>query len=143
MFKMFSRWLYGRGQRPHTRRQCPSRKLILEALESRLAPALQLTYAGTGGALTLGEITSAADNVTISEPTAGTLKIDLKAATFDPGSTTAATGLTYAVADNPVASTFATLDISTTNAITTLTANLGAMNDVLSLAMTNASGGVG
>src|SRR5262249_39641755 len=120
MFKMFSRWLYGRGQRPHTRRQSPSRKLILEALESRLAPALQLTYAGTGGALTLGEITSAADNVTISEPTAGTLKIDLNGATFDTGSTTA-TGLTYAVADNPVASTFATLDISTTNAITTLT----------------------
>src|SRR5262245_33655137 len=81
---------------PQVRRWPRLLRPLLERLESRETPALALTYGGPGTALTLSEAgAAAADNVTISEPVAGTLRIDLNGATFDAGSTTAATGLTY------------------------------------------------
>src|SRR5205085_2746050 len=84
----------------------------------------------------------AADNVTISEPAAGTLRIDLNGATFDAGSTAAATGLTYQNAGSPGTSTFATIDIGAANAVTVLTASLGGGDDRLALGLANAAGGV-
>ena len=71
--------------RPLTdRKTAPLRKkprranLRVEGLEDRTVPALQLIYGGTGTALTLTEVAAATDNVTITEPVAGTLRIDLR-----------------------------------------------------------------
>jgi Domain of unknown function DUF11/Domain of unknown function (DUF4214) len=127
-----------RGPRP----AAPSRwhRPQLERLEDRTVPAIQLAYGGTGTALTLSDLTGTQDNVTISELAGNMLRIDLNGALFDPGSST--TNITYNNG-TPGNSSIATIDISTTNAITTLTANLGAMDDALSLALTNANGGVG
>src|SRR5262249_42231796 len=111
-------------------------------LEDRWMPAIQLTYAGTGGALSLDEVSTGSDNVTISELTTGTLTIDLNGATFDAGSTTAASGLNYEVAGDPANSTFATVDISSANAITSLSANLGDNDDTLAIGFSQGVGDV-
>jgi hypothetical protein len=58
----------------------------LEALEDRLAPAVQLTYGGPGTSLVLQELLSGATAVTISESAPNQLRIDLGAATFDVSS---------------------------------------------------------
>src|SRR5262245_37349334 len=74
----------------------PRRRPLLEVLEDRLVPAIQLLYHGSGTDLSLLELVGGATPaVTISEPTAGRLKIDLGAQAFDPTSTATATGLTY------------------------------------------------
>jgi Domain of unknown function DUF11/Domain of unknown function (DUF4214) len=112
----------------------------LERLEDRTVPAIQLAYGATGTALTLSDLIGTQDNITISELPGNMLRIDVNGAIFDPGSST--TNVTYNNG-TPGNSSIATIDISTTNAITTLTANLGAMDDALSLALTNANGGVG
>src|SRR5436309_1847934 len=133
-----------RAVRPSPARRWPRPfRPTLEQLERRDTPALQLLYGGPGTALTLSEAgAAAADSVTVSEPAAGTLRIDLNGATFDAGSTAVATGLTYQNSGGPGTSTFATVDISAANAITVLTANLGGLDDTLALGMTNAAGGV-
>jgi hypothetical protein len=116
-------------------------RLVLERLEERLAPAVRLTYGGLGTALNLAELT-ATPSVAIREQSATQLRIDLNGATFDPGSTTAATGLTYQVAGAPGASTFALIDISAANNITTLTTGLN--SDALAVSsINNQNGGLG
>src|SRR5262245_62455795 len=88
-------------------------RLLLEALEDRLAPAVQLTYGGPGTVLDLKELVSGATpSVTISEPATNQLRIDLGGQTFDPTSTAQATGLLYEHRDSPGTSHFATLNIS-------------------------------
>ena len=104
-----------------------TRPLRLEPLENRQLLSVTLRWSGLGTALTLTESTSGATpTVTISEPTPGvsTLKIDLGAAhTFASGSTGSATGLTYQTGTAST-SQYATIDISTANNISSLTATL-------------------
>ncbi len=134
--------------RPGTRKPA-SRTLRLrarpraEALEGRLAPAVQLTYGGPGTVLVLQELASqATPSVTISEPAPNQIRIDLGSGTFDGTSTTKATGLTYENPISPAFSNFATLDIGQPNDITTLRATL--TGDTLTLgAIADASGGLG
>ena len=91
----FSQWLKGlfgtktrRTQKPlHARRRTI---LSLEALEERLAPALQLLYGGAGSVLSLSELSAGNDPVTVSEPTAGRLRIDLGTGAFTGNSATGA-----------------------------------------------------
>src|SRR5262245_59806951 len=118
-------------------------RLSLEALEDRLAPAVQLTYGGPGSVLDLKELISGATpSVSISESAPGRLEINLGAQTFDPSSTAQVTGLTYEVAGSSGTSNFATVDISQANNITTLQAVLS--GDALSLGViSNTSGGLG
>jgi hypothetical protein len=134
------RRLFSSKARPSTpRRRARPR---LEALEDRLAPAVQLTYGGLGTVLGLRELVSGATPaVTVSETTPGQLRIDLGANTFDATSTAQATGLTYQNGA-PGASHFATVDISQANDIATLQAALD--GDGLTLGVNvNASGGLG
>jgi hypothetical protein len=101
---------------------------------------VQLTYGGPASAPALTELTvGATPTVVVSEPTSGTLKIDLGTGhTFDASSTGSATGLTYQNADSPTTSQFATVDISEANDISTLqpalagdTLNLGPIYDAI------------
>jgi hypothetical protein len=94
----------------------------LEKLEDRLTPAVKLIYGGPATALALTELTAGATPaVVVSEPTSGTLKIDLGSGySFDATSTGSATGLTYQHAGSPTTSQFATVSISTANNISTL-----------------------
>src|SRR5262249_49310564 len=117
-------------------------RLCLEALEDRLAPAVQLTYNGPGSVLALQELVSGATpTVTILEPSPGVLKIDLGPQTFDPTSTAAAMGLTY-VSGAPATSNVATVDISDPNTTPSLQAILSGHPLTLGLSP-NASGGLG
>ena len=132
--------LFGRKSRPRPIRWRTRPRL--EALESRLAPAVQLTYVGPGTVLSLLEQASGATPaVSISEPATGQLEIDLGASTFDPTSTAAAAGLTYEIAGSPATSHFADIDIGQANNITTLAATLP--GDTLTLGgIADASGGL-
>ena len=66
----------------------------MEALEDRLAPAVQLTYGGPGVVLGLRELAGGATPaVTVSEPAPNLLRIDLGAQSFDATSTPQARGL--------------------------------------------------
>src|SRR5437879_5027042 len=85
--------------------------LSVELLGARITPAVVLTYGGPGTALTLTELVCGATSVTVSDSGSNTLTIDLKEGSFDGGSTTAATGLTYSTAGKPTASASATIDI--------------------------------
>src|SRR5262245_20269566 len=129
--------------RPAARPAARRTRLALEALEDRLAPAVQLTYGGPGTALGLQELVSGATPaVSISEPAPNQLQIDLGAQTFDPTSTAQAPGLTYENAGSPGTSHFATLDIGQANNIPTFKATLS--GDALTLGViANASGGLG
>ena len=104
------------------------RRLSLEPLEDRRLLAVSLTWPGAGNALSLTEDTSGATPaIVISEPTASgnLLKIDLGAGNvFGSSSTASATGLTYQNAGSPTTSQYATIDISTANAISVLQATL-------------------
>jgi FG-GAP-like repeat len=131
-----------RGGQRRLRKAVPPYRPQLEGLEDRWVPAIQLTYGGPNTALMLTEVSAASDNVTISEPVAGTLRIDLNGDTFDAGSTAAATGLTYETAGDPANSTFATIDIGTASNITDIVIDLGAQDDILAIGFTNASGGI-
>ena len=115
---------------------------ILELLESRLAPAVALTYGGPGTALTLIEQSAGSTPaVTIAESGATTLRIDLGASLFDASSTVAATGLTYENAGSPATSRFATIDLSAANAVSALTTDLA--GDALNLGrIANAADGL-
>ncbi len=116
------------------------------ALYTYVSPpsALQLVYGGPGTALTITEVSANTDNVTISEPVVGTLKIDLNGAVFAGTSTASASGLTYQNAGSPTTSSFATVDISAASKITALTLNTGANSDTITFGIaTNAAGGVG
>jgi hypothetical protein len=115
--------------------------LGLEALEDRVTPSLLLSYPGGGFALRLTETSTGNDTVAISEPTAGTLHIDLRAATFDPASSTQ--GVSYASPGAPGSSSSADVSITSAGAIRTLIINLGDGFDTLTLGMTNAANGVG
>jgi hypothetical protein len=83
--------------------------------------------------------------IVISEPVGGDnlLKIDLGAGRVFAGtSTIAATGLTYQNAGSPTTSQFATVDISLSNAISALVANLAGERITLG-PIRNSVGGVG
>ena len=126
------------------RQRCSPRRAVfvpgLEKLEDRLTPAVQLIYGGPATALALTKLSVGATSaVVVSEPTSGTLKIDLGAGhSFDASSTGSATGLTYQNAGSPTTSQFATVDISKANNISTLqpalagdTLNLGPIYDAV------------
>src|SRR5262249_33549046 len=133
---------FGRPGRPSAPR--PRARPRLEALEGRLAPAVQLLYDGPGTALSLRELLSGATPaVTLSEPAPGQLRIDLGTGhTFDASSTAQAAGLTYENAGSPGTSHVATLDIGRANNIPTFKATLS--GDALTLGViANASGGLG
>ncbi|WP_157369863.1 beta strand repeat-containing protein [Zavarzinella formosa] len=116
--------------------------LRIEQLDDRITPALLLNYGGAGTALTVSEASAGTDNVTVTEPTAGTLKINLNGAFFDAGSST--TGVTYENAGSPATSTFATIDISAVNNVSSFTLNTGANDDTISFGIgSNSAGGVG
>ena len=66
----------------------------------------------------------ATPQVTISEQTPNQLRIDLGSDTFNGASTAQATGLSYENAGSPATSTFATVDISQPDNISTLQASL-------------------
>ena len=55
----------------------PVARLRLERLEDRLAPAVHLEYGGTGTSLLLHEGAAQGGTVVVSEPTPGSLEIDL------------------------------------------------------------------
>ena len=133
--------LFGRKSRPRPIRW--RTRPLVEALEGRLAPAVLLSYGGTGTVLGLLEQASGATPaVSISEPAPGQLEIYLGANTFDPTSTAAAPGLTYEIAGSPGTSHFADIDIGQANNITTLQATLP--GDTLTLGViADASGGLG
>src|SRR5262249_18850601 len=120
----------------------PRRRPLLEALEDRLVPAVQLTYGGPGTVLGLRELVSGdTPAVAVSEPTPGWLQIDLGAKTFDATSTAAAPGPTYETGA-PGTSHVATLDIGRVNNVRTLQATL--TDDALALGdIKNVSGGLG
>jgi CSLREA domain-containing protein len=133
-----------RPRRSSVRRPRPrATRPRLEALEVRLAPAVQLGYGGPGTALALLELASGATaTVAISEPAPGQLRINLGAQTFDPTSTTSTAGLAYEVAGEPATSHFADIAIGRAAAVTALKATLP--GDALELGpVANASGGLG
>ena len=126
---------------PQARRRPSALRPTLELLDRRDLPAVQLSYVGPGTPLFLEDLSAAVDNVTISEPSPNVLRIDLNGATFDPASAPAATGLAYQNAGSPATSTFATVDISTANAIANLGAFLTGPDDAVTLGLSNAVGG--
>jgi sugar lactone lactonase YvrE len=139
-------WIRQLFARPITRpiRKAPAWcRPTLEALEDRLAPAVQLTYGGLGAALGLRELVSGATPaVTVSEPASNQLRIDLGGQTFDSKSTAQATGLSYEHPGAPGASHFATVDISQANSIVAFGATLP--GDALRIGViADAAGGLG
>ena len=118
-----------------------SKRVYLEALESRQLLSVTLTFGGAGTALGLAESSAGASNVKISEPSANVLRIDLNGGNFN-GASTAAGGLLTYNNGTPAASTFADINITGTNAITTLNAAL--TGDLVTIGtINNANGGVG
>jgi sugar lactone lactonase YvrE len=115
----------------------------MEVLEHRLAPAVQLIYTGPGSMLSLTEgVSGATPTVTISEPTANLLKIDLGAGNhFDASSTGAAMGLAYS-SGTPATSQSATVDIGRADNVPNLAADLAGDTLVVSAIM-DALGGLG
>jgi hypothetical protein len=129
--RSWSRKLFARTPRraPEGSPKAPARsRPRLEALEDRLAPAVQLLYNGPGSALQLTELNGAAGttHVTIYEDN-NNLNITLNGDTF-AASSSAANGFTYSGG-------VATFNASSANAISTLSAALGA--DALSFGAVN------
>ena len=120
------KWFIKRKSRPYQANYQGLRTSIghsarpaLELLEDRTAPAVALTYAGTGTALTLTELVGGSTGVTISD-FGSTLTINLNGQTFDASSSPAIPGvLTYFNGN-----TEANVDISVTGRISTLATNL-------------------
>jgi sugar lactone lactonase YvrE len=120
------RKLFGLSFKRHTlKRKGRWARPQMEVLEHRLAPAVQLLYTAPGSTLSLTEgVSGATPTVTISEPTANLLRIDLGTGNhFDPTSTGAAMGLTYS-SGTPAASQFATVDLGRPDNVRTLAADL-------------------
>src|SRR5262249_32611893 len=116
--------------------------LAVETLETRLVPTLQLLYQGPGSVLSLTESSAGNDNVVISEPTPGRLRIDLGTATLAATSSTAF-GLTYEIPGSPATSHFADVNIAAVNAVSALSINLGAGSDGLTVGdLANAARGI-
>jgi hypothetical protein len=120
--------------------------LSLERLEDRYAPAVALSYGGTGTALTLSESAlGKATIVTISQSDPQTLDVQLSSGTFAATSSASAPGLTYVARNGhsgPGFSTEARIQIGAANAITTLTTYLA--DDQLKLgAISDSTGGIG
>jgi YVTN family beta-propeller protein len=115
----------------------------VEALEARLAPAVQLSYAGPGSVLSLTEIASGSTpTVTVSEPVTNQLSIDLGTGQhFDPSSTSTATGLTYS-SGTPATSQSAKVNIDAANDVGRLQAALAGDGLVLG-PIIDAVGGLG
>src|SRR5262249_12300709 len=132
------------GSKPRPSTPRPPARPRLEALEDRLAPAVQLLYLGAGTPMSLQELVGGATpSVRISEPTPGRLKIDLGASTFAPTSSPelGQAGVIYQNA-TPETSHFATVNISQLNYVPSLQATLP--GDALTLGViANASGGLG
>ena len=120
--------------------------LTYEQLEDRCLLAVNLLWGGAGTSLSLTEnLSGATPTITISEPSQeiSLLKIDLGSGqVFASSSTASMSGLTYQNAGSPATSQFATIDISRTNNVSTLQANLP--GDKLTLGLIrDLRGGVG
>ncbi|MBM83982.1 MAG: hypothetical protein CMJ78_25790 [Planctomycetaceae bacterium] len=145
-FSRCLRWLKSPNSPIAKSRRNPQRRKALcglsvaEKLESRALLTIVLTYGGTGTALSLTENGGNADDISISETTPGVLRIQLNGAMFNAASTNAATGLTYETANDPANSSFADINVSTASAITTLDVDLGALDDMLTVATQSNSG---
>ena len=113
-----------------------------ELLEDRTLLTVDLSYSGTGSALTLSESAAGTDTVTISETVANTtVRIDLGASnTFGGGSTSTAPGLAYQNPGSPSTSQWADVSIATLASISTLTVNLGGNDDSLTIGTTDNEG---
>jgi hypothetical protein len=73
------------GSKAHPRAPRPPARPRLEALEDRLAPAVQLTYGGPGTALGLQVLVSGATQaVTVSESAPNQFRIDLGGGAGEP-----------------------------------------------------------
>jgi hypothetical protein len=133
--------------RRRPRRRANRIRPVPEVLEDRLAPAVALTYGGHGTELRLTDTTGSPSTVSLSQAVVNNvavIKIDLGGRTFDASSTPAQTGLTYASAGSPGASSFAYVAISQPNYVTRLTANLELAGDTLNVGtLANAAGGLG
>jgi hypothetical protein len=134
---------FGKHFRGQMRSDCRIFKPRLEALEDRLAPSVLLLYGGPLIAAALSDATNGLLNIVEARKGANEyLAISLPSGTFDTNSTQSALGLTWQVPGSPGTSTFATIDISTLNNITSLTANLP--NYVVNLGpIFNTNGGLG
>jgi len=121
------------------RRFC--RGACIEALEPRRLLSVTLGYAGPGTGLLLTESAPGADSVTISQVSDTDLRINLlNGAVFSGLTPTFAPGLSFQ-SGNPTTSTFADINISAINSISTLQSRLD--GDVLDLgSITNVSGGI-
>ena len=104
-----------------------------EVLEDRRLLAINLFYGGTYNPVNLFDLDGSADNVSLSQPQATTLKIDLQGVYFGPLSDPAATGLTYEVPGEPTSSTWATVDLTAAGAVPNLSLNTGEGDDRIQL----------
>ncbi len=126
---------------PHHRK-----RPLLEILENRLAPTVQLLYGGPMQALTLNELLYGTSTVTLSDSNTTLLTINLNGGRFDGSSTAAASGPQYftpgnVITANPTQADHAQIDISTANEISTLFTHLG--GDTLNLGtIANSAGGI-
>ena len=130
-----------------TRARNSKRFLMLEHLEDRRLMAVNLTYDGSGNPLTLADADPAvADTISISNATAGSLRVDLGTANFGVGCIPSASGsgVNYysgdAVPATPETATYALIDI-TTNTITDLSVLTGGGNDAINVAVSSANVG--
>ena len=134
------RQTHRKGAAPGGRREKGTR-VYLEALESRQLLSVTLSFGGAGTALNLSESSPGTASVRILEHSATDLRIDLNGDTFGNTSTAAGGILTYETG-TPATSTFADINITAANAITTLNALL--TGDLVSIGtIADANGGVG
>jgi hypothetical protein len=114
-------------------RATAQRALRFEVLENRRLLAINLFYGGTHNPVTMFDLDGSADNVSLSQPEAKTLKIDLHGVHFGPLSDPAASGLTYEVPGQPTLSTWATIDLTAAGAVPNLSLNTGDGDDRIQL----------
>lgn len=114
-------------------RATSQRSLRFEVLEDRRLLAINLFYGGTHNPVNLFDLDGSADNVSLTQPNAQTLKIDLNGVSFGPLSDPAATGLTYEVPGQPTRSTWATVDLTAAGAVPNLSLNTGDGDDWVQL----------
>ena len=104
------------------------RRLRVEQLEDRRLLAVQLLYNASNELQLIGN--AAADNVTLFQPAADVLVIDLNGATFAAGSTPAGGNLAYAPG-----LTSATISGLSGNSVARIDVDLGGGNDLVAVAL--------
>jgi Ca2+-binding RTX toxin-like protein len=125
----------------HKLRQTGRAGRLFERLEGREMLAIDLFYGGPGTPLQLSDFAGSVDTISVTQPSANVLRVNLNGAFFGSGSAPSATGLTYSSPGNPTLSTFAEIDISALGAISDLNVNTGTLDDVISLSYTSANVG--